>query len=603
MTEQNLQTQWASLLLTSLADAGVRDVVISPGSRSTPLVVAAVREPRLRRTEVIDERAAAFYALGQARISGVPSVLVCTSGTAAAHYLPAIIEAGIMGTPLIVLSGDRPHELYDCRAPQTIDQVKLFGEHVRHFFDLVPDPSGASLRAVRRIAVQSVLTSTWPRPGAVHVNARWRKPLEPMDATTDGERALVERARVIAAEPITVVRPPRHTPAPEAITAALAVVQGAERGIIVAGPSALSSRSARDAIWELAAATGFAVAGEATSQLRWAPKRDGVEVIDGLDLLLRSKAFRARVPFDVAIQIGAPLTSGPWEQIAPSLSRIVLAESGWPDPYGNPRVIVLGEIAASCAALATASAPGRAHAHARATSPFHLDLHAANEAAWKATETELHDPAAALVEAHGVRALVAKAPEGSLLVASNSLAVRLVDIYVRATDRDIGVLSQRGASGIDGLVAGAAGAAAAAERPLALLIGDVTLLHDLTSLALAARVKTPLVIFVLHNGGGRIFEQLPIVSVPGIEREIVEHATTPHDIDFAPAAALYGVRFTRVTTAAELGPALDAAYTHAGCTLVEMRVAPSGAIATSRRVTAAVEAAVAAVFAKTGGPT
>src|ERR1700752_5274479 len=130
MSEANLQTEWAALLFKSFADAGVRDVVISPGSRSTPFVVAAVREPRLTRNEAIDERAAAFFALGQARITGRPSILICTSGTAAAHYLPAIIEAGITGTPLIVLSGDRPPELYDCSAPQTIDQVKLFGEHV-----------------------------------------------------------------------------------------------------------------------------------------------------------------------------------------------------------------------------------------------------------------------------------------------------------------------------------------------------------------------------------------------------------------------------------------------------------------------------------------
>jgi 2-succinyl-5-enolpyruvyl-6-hydroxy-3-cyclohexene-1-carboxylate synthase len=189
--------------------------------------------------------------------------------------------------------------------------------------------------------------------------------------------------------------------------------------------------------------------------------------------------------------------------------------------------------------------------------------------------------------------LVDKAPEGSVLMIGNSLSVRLVDIYTHASSRELDVLSQRGASGIDGLVAGTAGAATSAARPAALLIGDVSFLYDLSSLALAAQVRTPLVVFVVNNGGGRIFEQLPIVDVPGIEPEIVEHATTPHDTDFASAAKQYGVRYALPTSLAEVGVALDEAYAHAGCTLIEVKVASSGAIALARSVAAAIEAAVA----------
>lgn len=588
MAEANLQTEWAALLFKSLADAGVRDVVISPGSRSTPFVVAAVRESRLARHEAVDERAAAFFALGQARVTGRPSVLVCTSGTAAAHYLPAIIEAGHTGTPMIVLSGDRPPELYDCSAPQTIDQVKLFGEHVSHFFDLVPDSSLGSLRALRRVAAQAVLSASWPQAGAVHVNARAKKPLEPVVPRTEEEQSLAARARGVGAEPITAALRPALAPSPEAVHAATAVVREGQRGVILAGPAALAQRTARDAIWELARTSGFAVACEATSQLRYAPKPADVTVVDGFELLLRSKAFRESGPFDVAIQIGAPPTSGPWDELAPSLPRVVLAEHGWPDPHSTARAMLFGDIARSSAALADALRPTMP----RAKSPFLERLGRAGAAAFRAAETVL-GATEHLVEAAALRSLLDKAPDRSLLVMSNSLTVRLVDIYARALERDLDVLSQRGASGIDGLVAGAAGAATAAGRPLALAIGDVTLLHDLTSIGLAARVRTPLVVFVLHNGGGRIFEQLPIVDVPGIEREIVEHATTPHDTDFAPAAALYGVRYARATTRREIDAALDAAYAHAGCTLVEVRVEPSGAIGLSRRVAAAVDAAVA----------
>lgn len=588
MSEANLQTEWAALLFKSLADAGVTDVVISPGSRSTPFVVAAVREPRIKRHEVIDERAAAFFALGQARVTGRPSVLVCTSGTAPAHYLPAIIEAGITGTPMIVLSGDRPPELYDCSAPQTIDQVKLFGQHVQHFFDLVPESSVGSLRALRRVAAQAVFTASWPRAGAVHLNARARKPLEPVVATKDDEHALARRAREVGSEPVTVALPPALAPHPDAVHAAAAIVRGARRGIILAGPASTSQRSAREAIWELARVTGFVVACETTSQLRYGPRPKTVHFVDAFELLMRAPTFKESAPFDVAIQIGAPPTSGPWEQMAPKVPRVVLADHGWPDPHSTARAVLFGDVARSAAALGDAlrADPPRIGAD------FHEYMMAANAGVWRATEREL---AATdhLVEAVALRALVERVPERSLFFVANSLTVRVVDIYAPAIDRDVQVLSQRGASGIDGNVAGAAGAAISSGKALTIAIGDVSLLHDLTSLGLAAKVKTPFVVFLLHNGGGRIFEMLPIVDSPGLEREILEHATTPHDTDFAPAAALFGIRYARATSEAEVRSALDEAYAHAGCTLIEVRVRPSGAMAFSKRAVAAVEAEVA----------
>jgi 2-succinyl-5-enolpyruvyl-6-hydroxy-3-cyclohexene-1-carboxylate synthase len=342
----------------------------------------------------------------------------------------------------------------------------------------------------------------------------------------------------------------------------------------------------------LARVTGFPLAAEATSQLRFGPRPEGVTLLDGLDLLLRAPTFRAKTRFDVAIQIGEPPTSGAWEAVAPSVARVVLAERDWPDPQSRARVIVLGDIAASCLALADALQADPP----RGSREFTRSVHAAQEVAWEAVGEELGRDAA-WSEASAVRALIDAAPAGSFLALGNSLPVRHVDIYVRATDHDLHVLSQRGASGIDGLVAGAAGAATAAGRPIALLLGDVSLLHDLTSLRLAAQAKTPLVILVLHNGGGRIFEHLPIADVAGIDPAILEHMTTPHDTDFAPAAALAGVAHARATTRGELGAAIDAAFARSGCTLVEARLPPGGARETSKRVGAAVDAALVAHFA------
>lgn len=177
----DLHSAWARLFFSSLASAGLREIVISPGSRSTPLALAAAAEARLRVHVLIDERDAAFFALGQARRSGRASALLCTSGTAAAHYLPAILEASQSHVPLLAITADRPWEAYDAASAQTLDQVKLYGDAVRHYAELgLPDASPGALAAVVRIAAQALYATTAPRPGPVHLNARFRKPLEPV---------------------------------------------------------------------------------------------------------------------------------------------------------------------------------------------------------------------------------------------------------------------------------------------------------------------------------------------------------------------------------------------------------------------------------------
>jgi 2-succinyl-5-enolpyruvyl-6-hydroxy-3-cyclohexene-1-carboxylate synthase len=563
----NLHIAWARLLFGALAAAGVTDVVLSPGSRSTPLAIAAATDPALRLHVIVDERSAAFFALGQARVTGRPSVLVCTSGTAGAHYLPAVIEACQAFVPMIVITADRPSELYDAAAPQTIDQVGMFGGFVRHHAELgLPDAAPSALRAVPRIAAQAVARSLGPTPGPVHVNARFRKPLEPVDtATPEPWEPLVA---TLAARGPTVVRPPLPSPDAAAVVEIAERAARAERGIIVCGPAPLAQAAGRDAILALARRTGFPLLAEATSQIRFGGDRAGVTSIAAFDALLRVPALRARFTPDFVVELGAPPTSRGYAELVAGLRgapRYVIAPHGWNDPQGDASALVLAD-PALVARLVAERLPERA-----APSPW-----AASFARDDARAAALIGSALAGLGLTGgavVRALVRSCPDDAILAVGNSTPVRDLDAFCPPSPRALGVLSQRGASGIDGLVSGAAGARSVSRGPVALLLGDLSLLHDVGGLAQMARAPAPFVVVVVENGGGRIFEDLPVAA--RVDRALFERCfVTPVPVHLEHAAAAFGVAHARAGTAASLDEALRAAWACGRATLIEAVVDP-----------------------------
>ncbi|HEU4534616.1 MAG TPA: 2-succinyl-5-enolpyruvyl-6-hydroxy-3-cyclohexene-1-carboxylic-acid synthase, partial [Polyangiaceae bacterium] len=492
MAERNLLTEWAWLLMRSLADAGVVDLVVSPGARSMPFAAAAVREPRLRRHVALDERAGAFFALGQARATGRPSALLCTSGTAGAHYYPAVVEAAQAGVPLIVLTADRPPELQHCAAPQTVDQARLYGPFARHFAGLgAPDGGEASLRALRRACAQAVLLAGHPTPGPVHLNVPAREPLEPYEPRSEAERALRARVRALAAEPLARAVPPAAAPAPEGVRALAEACAGAARGLIVCGPIAPAEPFDRAQLFALARRTGYPIFWEATSQARFGPTPDDVVACDLFEILVRNERFWAAHAPEFVVQIGAPLTSGGWRRFlasAPALPRAVIAPHGWQDPQGSARLLLLGPVGAALDALVAAldRDPPAGAAGAAARGAWGRAFGAAARAASAAVDEGLRADGDALSEGAAVRALVRGLPPASALVAGNSLAVRHLDAYGRCEAAGVAVVHQRGANGIDGHVATAAGVASVAGgRPVTLLLGDVSFLHDVSSLALA----------------------------------------------------------------------------------------------------------------------
>ncbi|MFO0574458.1 MAG: 2-succinyl-5-enolpyruvyl-6-hydroxy-3-cyclohexene-1-carboxylic-acid synthase [Polyangia bacterium] len=581
------QTEWARLLLGSLRQAGVRDVVLSPGSRSTPLVCAAAATPELVLWDVIDERAAAFFALGQARVLGRPSLLVCTSGSAGAHYFPAVLEAEQAGVPLLVLTADRPPELQRCGAPQTIDQLKLFGDHVRAFFELgTADVSEGSLRALRRVGALAVLAATTGPPGPVHLNVRLRKPLEPVAPSTEAEVALHARVDGLLAAPPIAIRPPLRLPDPAAVAEVAARCHEKARGLIVCGPLPLGARALRPLLVELAELTGFPLLCEATSQARFGLPREAARC-DHFDALLRGGVgLGAPGTVELILHLGAPATSGALERFLsqrPELPRILLGGHAPLDPHATAEHVLLGDEALCLRALIDALR-GRG-----AGAPATWSAHVAALDALAAGALQAALQAAGLSEPLAVRTVVEEVPPGSLLVIGNSLPVREVDLFGHAAvgDKELGVLSQRGVNGIDGLLAGAAGAASVSERPVTLLLGDVSLLHDLGSLQLVRHARAPLTVVVINNQGGRIFEQLPLAQSPAVGADatdggggdgagLMARFTTPHSHALAEIARALGWSALRVEDEVTLRQALRRRPDRG--LLIEVRVPPHSSL-------------------------
>ncbi len=550
-----LNLDWSAALIDGLAAAGVREAVLSPGARSTPLTLAALRHPQLHCEVVVDERSAAWFALGRVKASGRPVALVCTSGTAVANWLPAVVEANRSALPLLLLSADRPPELHGWGANQTIDQRDLFAGQLRAMHDPGAPFPGFPTDWLHQLAARAVAESRWPLAGPVHLNLPFREPLLP----TAPQIVFPERTAIACAAPSTV-------PAAEDVRALAQRLAGGH-GAIVCSEGCAGSDDAvafADAVGALAAHLGCPILAEPLSGLRFGG-HDRSHLCVRHDVWLRDEDRAAALRPDWVLRFGSfPVTRTLQRFLAGAETLLVEPGGRWPDPTHGTRQLLRSDAVAACRALLDA-APARAD-------DGWLAAFRAAEAASEAWLTAAPQPPEATLMASLCREL----PAGTNVFCGNSLPIRDLAAYSGSSERPLHFFANRGASGIDGNLATAAGLAGtrAAPQPTVAVVGDLTTQHDLGSLALAA--GRPLAIVVINNGGGGIFDLLPPAALPEFETGWL----TPQAVDFAHAAATFGLAHARHTDPDAAAAAVCSALTtQHGPLLVEFVVDRAASLA------------------------
>jgi 2-succinyl-5-enolpyruvyl-6-hydroxy-3-cyclohexene-1-carboxylate synthase len=574
----NANTALASAFVEELARCGLRHAVLSPGSRSTPLAVALWRQQEIEVTVIVDERSASFFALGAAQASGAPVAILCTSGTAAANLHPAICEADHSAVPLIALSADRPPELREIGAGQTIDQLKLYGSSVRWFCEVgthTADDDG--LLHYRSTACRAFAAARGePRSGPVHLNLAWREPLAPVavEGAVTATDSLALEGR--DGRPLTAVTPIDIEPSQFLLDEVAKHIEDAISGVIVAGRQL--DPELREPLAHLARVAGFPILAEPTSQLRCGP-HDRSHVVTTYDLLLRDERFRTRVVPDLVLRFGEMPTSKPlraWLVESGADQIVIDPRGGWNEPSRRAAALLRAdptELASGWAARLGEERPAPS---------VWLDAELAAREAIEAELDRIGDPNEPALQ----QALAAAYGDGDLVYTASSMPIRDQEAFLPAGDADALFLSNRGANGIDGLISSGIGAAHASGRPTTILTGDLGLLHDLGGLAALREVSTPVRIVVIDNDGGGIFHFLPQESTLGGD-EFEALLGTPRGVDVAKAAALFDLPHRRVDSLDQLPAALAA-----GTGLIEVPVDRQTNVELHRRLAERVAAAI-----------
>ena len=566
MTAPNRNTLWGRTLVDELAAAGLDSVCLSPGSRSTPLTVAFAEHPDIDVYSHLDERSSAFFALGRARRTGDVTAVVCTSGTAAANFHPAVLEASESRVPLLLLTADRPPELQDSGANQTTGQEHLYGDAVRSYRTLPePEADARKLRSLRVTAARAVRDASEVPRGPVHLNVPFRKPLEPTEVPGDVPESFADDA------PLAVHG--REGPFVETSTGTRRLdeadaerlssdVDDAERGLLVCGPADGPAPSTESLV-AFAEATGFPVLADPLSGHRFGGHVADATVCGGYDSYLDGADWPAP---EVVVRTGfSPTSKVLRKYLADSGARqfVVDPAGDWPEAEFAATDHLVADPSAVLSALARAvSSP--------ADAAYRERFAAAEARYWDivgdAADTEDFEGAL-------LHEVAARCPDPATLFVSNSMPVRDLDRFGRPREATISVYGNRVVSGIDGITSTALGAGSATDDPLVLVTGDIAYYHDMNGLLALGRCDVDATIVLVNNDGGGIFHILPIEE---FDPPFTEQFRTPHGLDFAATGDLYDLSFERVDGRDAFADAFESSVGTEGTTVIEVRTDGEG---------------------------
>jgi len=553
MNHRQVTTLWSQLLVEELVRQGAGFFCISPGSRSTPLTIAVARNPRARFRLFPDERSAGFYALGYSRATGMPAVLICTSGTAVANYFPAVVEASADARPMIILTADRPFELLETGANQTIRQHGIFGSYSRWNMQLPVPDTGTPLASLLSTTAHAVRMSLGSPAGPVHLNAPFREPLEPEAPDLDHPWVAPVRQWIGSGLPWNRFESPSKSPSQENIAMLRELLAQAANPLLVAG--SIEKAEDAEAVEALAGSLGVPLFADLTSGIRMSDR------CRPWQLAFLSEAFAERYRPDTVVHFGGALIGKqPGLAIRKWQPRHYVVVREHPERFGQDHNVTL-MIEASPALVSKGLEGCRGQAVTLEPEAFFTSATQAIERTACTAEMPVNEISAARITS-------SLAGQGAALFVSNSMPARDMDTYAApAAGSRVRTALNRGVSGIDGIVSTAAGFSAGLGKPVILVIGDISFLHDLNALSLLGQESNRVIVVVLNNNGGGIFSFLPVSG----ETDVFEQCfATPQNFSIRSAAETFGLGYANPETNRDFSDCLAAAVTAGQSTVIEV---------------------------------
>lgn len=533
---------WAETFIKELSSIGVKYACISPGSRNTALTLAVANNKKIKSFVHIDERCSAFFALGIAKASGTPVILLCTSGTATAELYPAIIEAYQQRVPLIICTADRPPELLNTGANQTINQNNLYKNHIRWFFDAgLPEPIQRRIRHIKAIAKRAVYESLVRSKGPVHLNFPFRKPFEPDEFTDEVDSEVIKAAELVLPDKKDLYKENGKNIVSEKWFKEIAdYLIKFKKGLVIAGPENYNE-SFHFNCEKLASILGYPVLADGASQLRFG-KHNKQNILFSFEGFLRSDSFSQKYKPEIILQFGRTITSkalGLYFEKCSAIRFMVNEYGDWFDPANRANAAFACKPYLFCEKMIE-------YLHSKKINR--------SSGSWIKTIKKLDEKSLEVKnkvitnsgfpnECRIIEELVNILPDKSQLMISNSMPIRDFDYFAPVTKKNINVFNNRGASGIDGITSTALGLAALEKKPTILLTGDSAFYYDLNALLAAKKYKIPLIIVLINNNGGGIFEVLPISKYGKVFKE---YFVAPHNLDFSPFVKAFGGNYSLV---------------------------------------------------------